>query len=120
MGPELLDMTVGSRSSGVVALTGWLQDQITFGNLLSIGSILVAFGYQMRRLQQIELDITDVKRAQDTAAREQRTAQEKAAIEIAATYTRRDVLAETLQSMNGRLANIEMDIREVKHITAKS
>lgn len=88
------------------SLGGWLQSQVTFGNLTAIASILIAYGYQMRRLQDIERDIADV-----------RAAQKQALADTAATYTRRDVLAEVLQSMNARLGNIEADIRDVKHIT---
>lgn len=82
----------------------WLHEQITLGNLSAFVTTLVAFGYQLRRLQDIERDIAGV-----------RDAQRQAVADTAATYTRRDVLAETLQSMNARLANIEADVRDVKH-----
>jgi hypothetical protein len=81
-------------------LLEWIQHQITLGNLVSLASVLVAFGYQMRRLQDIERDIAAVRDAQRVAV-----------VEAAATYTRRDVLTETLASMNARLGNIETDLR---------
>jgi hypothetical protein len=84
----------------------WLGHQITVGNIASIGSVLIAFGYQMRRLQDIEKDIAAV-----------RDAQRAAVSDAAATYTRRDVLGETLCSINARLGNIEADLRAVKHVT---
>jgi anti-sigma-K factor RskA len=84
----------------------WVQHQITVGNLASIGSVLVAFGYQMRRLQDIERDIAAM-----------RDAQRASMADVAATYTRRDVLSETLCSINARLGNIEADLRDVKHST---
>lgn len=86
---------------------GWAQQQITFGNIAAICSTLIAFGYQLRRLQDIERDISEV-----------RAAQARATSDTASTYARRDVLAETLQSMNARLGNIETDLREVKHTTS--
>lgn len=91
-------------------LGAWLGTQVTLGNLGAFCTTLVAFGYQLRRLhdidersQAIERDVADV-----------RVAQRQAVLDAAATYTRRDVLAETLQSMNARLGNIEMDLRDVK------
>ena len=91
----------------------WLQHQVTVGNLVSIGSVLIAFGYQMRRLQDIERDLLAVREAQRVAV-----------VEVAATYTRRDVLAEMLQTISSqqhgisdRLASIEIDLRYIKHMT---
>lgn len=86
------------------SFAAWLHEQVTLGNLSAFVTTLVAFGYQLRRLQDIERDIADVRNAQRAAV-----------ADAAATYTRRDVLAETLQSMNARLANIEADVRDVKH-----
>ena len=54
----------------------------------------------MRRLQDIERDVIAVREAQRAAL-----------ADVAATYTRRDVLTETLASMNARLGNIESDLR---------
>lgn len=84
------------------SLVHWLAGQITVGNIAALGTALIAFGYQMRRLQDIERDIAAV-----------RDAQRAAVADAAATYTRRDVLAETLCSMNARLGNIESDLRSL-------
>lgn len=81
----------------------WLQAQFTFGNLAAICSTLVAFGYQLRRLQDIERDISDV-----------RAAQVRASSDTASTYVRRDVVAETLNLMSLRLGNIEVELRDLR------
>lgn len=81
----------------------WLQAQVTFGNLAAICSTLVAFGYQLRRLQDIERDISDV-----------RAAQVRASSDTASTYVRRDVEAETLNLMSLRLGNIEVELRDLR------
>lgn len=81
----------------------WLQAQVTFGNLAAICSTLVAFGYQLRRLQDIERDISDV-----------RAAQVRASSDTASTYVRRDVVAETLNLMSLRLGNIEVELRDLR------
>jgi hypothetical protein len=80
----------------------WFSQQVTIGNVAAVGSTLVAFGYQLRRLQDIERDIAVV-----------RDAQRQAEISTASTYARRDVLTETLQSINARLGNIEVDLRDL-------
>ena len=85
--------------------TGWLSSQLTFGNIAAIGTALTAFGYQMRRLQDIERDVAAV-----------REAQKQSVIEAAITYTRRDVLAETLQNIAIRLGNIEQDVRVLRDV----
>jgi hypothetical protein len=82
----------------------WLQHQITLGNIASVGTALIAFGYQLRRLQDIERDVASIREAQRVAMSD-----------VAATYTRRDVLTETLASMNARLGNIETDLRALHH-----
>lgn len=81
----------------------WLGTQVTLGNIGAFCSTLVAFGYQLRRLQDIERDIANV-----------RDAQKKATAENAATYTRSDVLGVTLMAMNSQLAEIRTDLRELK------
>lgn len=81
----------------------WLYANVTFGNLAAIGSTLVAFGYQLRRLQDIERDISDV-----------RAAQVRATNDTASTYVRRDVEAETLNLMSLRLGNIEVELRDLR------
>lgn len=81
----------------------WFLEQFTFGNFVTMASLAFAFGVQYRRLQDIERDVQAIKAQQNADS-----------IATAATYARRDVLAETLQSINQRLGNIEHDLREVK------
>lgn len=74
----------------------WWAAQFTIGNILTILSLAVSIGWQMRRLAEIEDDLVAIK-----------VRQSKDAEYIAATYERKDVMAAMLQSINLQLHAIQ-------------
>lgn len=73
----------------------WWQSQFNLGNIITILSLAVSIGWQVRRMTEMEKELLDI-----------RGRLQKDAEYIAATYERKDVLFVVLQSINLQLASI--------------
>lgn len=99
----------------------WIAEQVTLGNIIVGLSMVANIGYQMRRLMGIEQDLAGLKRQQEKAAQQQREDKaeleaqlELAARSIEATYSRKDVLAETMQRISQSLTEIASQQLEIR------
>jgi len=82
---------------------GWLAQQVTLGNVVTVVTAAASFGYQLHRLAVIERDVIAIKVKQENDARS-----------IADTYERRDVLAEVLKGFNRELVAIHQKLSDME------
>ena len=92
----------------------WWTQQVTMGNVLVVLSMVANIGYQMRRLGGIERDLEALKVQARTDKIEIEQQLDVAARTIEATYSRKDVQAETMERISQSLAAIATQQAEIR------